>query len=542
MWLHVVFLVALSVFYESLFIHVGINLLDEGWILYTAKRLWEGGTLYHDVFFVFPPAHALPAWISYGLDPPGLVTSRWIYAGFNVASCVTLYLLGRQIMRPGYALLAATLLAVHSPFSHGAHLLFGYRYLVWSLLALLAFSRRLLTGNPRWLFLAGAFAGVALTFRLTPAFSVSVGIGLGILATSRNWRSWLTDGAWYSAGLLAVVIPVLAWLFANVSPGVVWSEAVQRPVEMTEMQALRVPDMFIPNSWNRLEIEKAALAVGFRLAPLLYAGYLLFVGLSWGRDIRSGTHRTSPLLVALVFFGAVYLGRGFGRADQGHLDTALPPVLLLVGHLVGEIERWLAARIPPRSASILMATASLLLFLAIAGVQRVDQQLFSDISRDLKPLQALDGRVEIVAFGRGKTDPPIRLIQRWTDAGETVLDLSASPMLYVLSGRNGPGFADMVMPGTFRNSAEEARFVDRLRADPPALVLESKKPFDNRPENALFRSMPLLAAWVEENYGKGEATRYYVARPRKRSQRPASGASSSADGVSVDGGVAARRR
>lgn len=514
LWLHVVFLIALSGLYESLFIHLGINLLDEGWILYAAKRLWEGGTLYRDVFFVFPPAHVLPAWVAYGIDPPGLVASRWIYAGFNVALCVALYLLGRRIMKPRYALLAATLVALHSPFSHNAHFLFGYRYLVWSILALLAFSRRLQTGDPRWLILAGAWAGIALAFRLTPAFSVSVGIGFGILATSRDWRTWLSDGAWYSAGLLAVVGPVLAWLFTNVSPAIVWSEAVQRPVEMTEMQALGVPDLFVPDSWDRWQIQLAALAAGFRLAPLLYIGYLAFIVVSWARDLRSGTQRTSPLLVALVFFGAVYLGRGFGRADQGHLDTALPPVLLLVGHLLGEIDHWLARRISARSVSILMATTSLLLFLAIGGAQRLDQRLFEPPTKP-HPIEALDGRVR-VGFLRGKTDPPIGLIRRFTEEGETILDLSASPMLYVLSERNGPGFADTVMPGTFRDSEEEARFVERLRADPPALVLEAKKPFDNRPENDLDRSMPLLAAWVEENYRKGPATYYYVARPKRR--------------------------
>lgn len=529
--LHVVFLVALSGYYESLFIHLGINLLDEGWILYTAKRLWEGGTLYDDTFFVFPPAHVLPAWIAYGIDPPGLVASRWIYAGFNISLCVTLYLLGRRLMKPGYALLAAALVAIHSPYSHGAHFLFGYRYLVWSILALLAFSRRLQTGDPRWLLLAGAWAGIALAFRLTPAFSVSVGIGFGILASSRDWRSWLADGAWYSAGLLATVGPVLAWLFADVSPAVVWSEAVQRPVEMTEMQALGVPDLFLPESWDRWQIQLASLAAGFRLAPLLYAGYLVFLAVSWARDLRQGTMRTSPLLVAVVFFGAVYLGRGFGRADQGHLDTALPPVLLLLGHLLGEIDRWLARQISPLYASALMATTSLAVFLAIAGVQRVDQRFFEK-PRDLHPLEALKGRVKI-GFLRGKTDPPVRLIQRFTRPGETILDLSASPMLYVLSQRNGPGFADTVMPGTFRDTEEEARFVERLRADPPALVLEAREPFDRRPENELSISMPLLAAWVEDNYATGEATHYYVARPKRRPQLPASGPGSLKEGFAT---------
>ena len=43
-------------------------------------------------------------------------------------------------MPPGFALLGALLLAVAAPSSHQGHLLFGYRYLVFSALALLAFA------------------------------------------------------------------------------------------------------------------------------------------------------------------------------------------------------------------------------------------------------------------------------------------------------------------------------------------------------------------------------------------------------------------
>ena len=58
-------------------------------------------------------------------------------------------------MSPNLALLAALLLAVAAPLSHRAQLLFGYRYLVFSVLALLAFARRLSGGDARWMLAAG---------------------------------------------------------------------------------------------------------------------------------------------------------------------------------------------------------------------------------------------------------------------------------------------------------------------------------------------------------------------------------------------------
>ena len=124
---HILLILAVSGSYELLFVHHGIGwLYDEGWPLYAAMQLHEGGVLYEDVFFLFPPGQLLPAWIAYALDPPGVILARSIYAGFTVAACVAVYLLGRKLMRPGFALLAALLVAVAAPRSHLVHVLFVF--------------------------------------------------------------------------------------------------------------------------------------------------------------------------------------------------------------------------------------------------------------------------------------------------------------------------------------------------------------------------------------------------------------------------------
>ena len=170
----------MSAAYESLFVHHGLNLLDEGWPLYAAKRLHEGGALYRDAFFVFPPGHVLAAWLGYWWEPPGIIASRVIYAFFNVALVGSLYLLGRRIMPPAFATLAALLIAVAAPYSHMAHFLFGYRYLVIAILGLLAFGERVRSGNARWMVVAGLCAGVGVCFRLTPAFALSCAVAVGV--------------------------------------------------------------------------------------------------------------------------------------------------------------------------------------------------------------------------------------------------------------------------------------------------------------------------------------------------------------------------
>ncbi|MCH7601060.1 MAG: glycosyltransferase family 39 protein, partial [Myxococcales bacterium] len=178
---HIPALICLSTFWESLFILKGSNLLDEGWALYAGMQLGMGRHLYDEISWVFPPGHALPAWLGHALDPQGVVVPRLIYAAFTVALCVSLYLLGRKIMPARFAFLGAALLAVAAPRSHMMHLLYGYRYMVFAVAVLLAYSIRLETGRRSWIFIAGILAGVSLYFRVTPAFAVSVGLGIAVL-------------------------------------------------------------------------------------------------------------------------------------------------------------------------------------------------------------------------------------------------------------------------------------------------------------------------------------------------------------------------
>ena len=114
-------------------------------------RLHQGDALYREVFWVFPPGHLLPAWIAVAIDPPGIIATRMIYAAFTVALCLSLYSLGRRFMPERYALFGSLLLAVAAPVTHYDHQVFGYRYLVFSVITLLFFDQRLRTRKHIWM-------------------------------------------------------------------------------------------------------------------------------------------------------------------------------------------------------------------------------------------------------------------------------------------------------------------------------------------------------------------------------------------------------
>jgi hypothetical protein len=521
---HLLLLFVISAGWEWLFLHAGVNKLDEGWPLYAAKRLHEGATLYRDVLFVFPPGHLLPAWIAGALDPPGVVAARLIYAAFNVSACLGIYLLGRKVMPTSFALFGALLLAVAAPRSHLSHLLFGYRYVLFSILALLAFSRRLDGRGLRWMFVAGLWAGVGVVFRLTPAAAVSGAIGVAILLASPEPRSRLRDGALYAAGLLAVATPVTVWLAQQVGLETLWREILVRPVAMTDQQSLPMPDLALLPEWDRWKIRRWFVALQFRLWAVLYLGYALALGAHAVRALRRREASPRALLVAIAVWGGIYFFRTLGRSDEPHLDSALPPVCLLLAHLFYTAARRFGARVEGDGAaapaameagwSRTLVGVACALFAVWIFVTASDRFL-PQKRRGHIPLQSLAGEVELPrsAVAQG-IDWSIHSILTWSRPGDAILDLTASPLFHVIANRNGPGVSDPLIPGSFIADEEEIRYLEALTRAPPALVLRPDIPFDRDPERAIERIAPRVAAWVDEHYReRGKRAGYVLMLP-----------------------------
>ncbi len=502
-----VFVLALSAAWESLFLFRGLNPVDEGWPLYAAMQLHAGGTLYRDVFFVFPPGHVLSAWIGFALDPPGLVGARVLYAAFNVALCGALYLLARRLMPPGWAFFGACLLAVAAPNSHVQQLLFGYRYLVFPVLALLTFSERLRTGDGRWMVLAGVLVGVATCFRIDSGAAAAAGLGLGVLASGPSWNARSRDAAALAAGACLALAPVLAWLFASVGPETVWREVVVRPVAMTALQEKPIPPLSWPTPWHVAYVVQAFVALLFRVGLLLYAGYAVALGISWVRELRGGRRGPAPLLLATVGFGGIFFVRSLGRSDEPHLMSAIPPLCLLLGHLFASsfaTFRWAGS---PRGRATQVAWA--IAFLGVWTYGAGSQRIFSAAWRGAEPVRALHGRV-VVRPGQLWLDPTIEAIVAATGPDERILVLGPESLFYVLSGRRGPGHADVIMPGTFLAESEELAFLARLEQAPPALIVVPRLPFDLMASRAVSVQAPAITRWIRRRYVEHVTGERYV--------------------------------
>ena len=479
---HLALLIGVSAFYESQFIRRGLNVRDEGWPLYAAMQMHAGGTLYDDVLWVFPPGHVLPAWIGAWLEPPGIEITRILYGAFSVALVVAMYALGRRLMPPSFALLGALLLAVAAPRTHMMHAVYGYRYLVFCVLALLAFDRRLASGSPRWMLASGLATGLAFFFRYDPASALVLGLVAGVITADRSPRVWLRDGLWYAGGGLIVALPVLIWFGSTVGLPRFFYEAAIHPLQM--LQALPVPELTLPETLTRFHLVYFFINLEFRLYAVLYLALALWLGARLLRAVRERRSFEDPLLLATVLWGGIYFIRSYGRADEPHLDSAIPPVCLLLALTAHRVYR----RWPVRGGATAIVIGGFALWFYLLGVDMVFRGPFADL--------AAASTREIPWSQQKRIDK----IQEWSKPGERVLDLTASPMLLVVTDRLGPGYRDVVMPGTFVDPEEEVIFMKRLEASPPALVLWPLRVFDAMPERSIRRTAPRVVKWVLTRY------------------------------------------
>jgi hypothetical protein len=194
-----------------------LNTADESFILYEAKRVYQGQALYRDFFdFLTPGAFYLYA-LAYAVGGVSITSARTATSLLHALSVVCTYFLTLLVASMGEAILAGLLVVVIC-------------VPVWNMAShhWIATALGLATGAvllaPRWRgserarpAAAGALAGLVVSTHqgrgiwLIPCLAVTIPLLTLVPAGERRWRRCVRELVWAAIGGAAVCVPVLGY-------------------------------------------------------------------------------------------------------------------------------------------------------------------------------------------------------------------------------------------------------------------------------------------------------------------------------------------
>jgi hypothetical protein len=267
---------------------------DESYILYEAKRLWEGDAPYRDFFdFIMPGTFYFYA-LAYAVAGPTITAARGATALLNAASCGLMFVLARRVASPAPAALAAAafVAGIVPAWNHAGHHWIA-TFLSLATAAVVLAQRWRESSRARPALAGGLAAALVCSHQGRGSWVVLwLAIVVPLLAWARSQSRWgrrvLQESCWTGLGALAVAVPMLGWA--------VWRASLHEVVYATYT--------FVVESYARVNVGK-----------MLWGGSLNFYGVDPDPMTWPWLLRAIPALLGIeaLALGGTILSEGLRR-------------------------------------------------------------------------------------------------------------------------------------------------------------------------------------------------------------------------------------
>ena len=177
---------------------------DEGILLQGAEKILRGELLYRDFFSFFTPGSYYLLALLFKMFGISFLAARSLLSFFGALYSVFTYVVARRVCSRGSSIFAAAVVAATT---------LPYRFLVlhnwdstlWACITLYCALRLMETQRYLWAFAAGSFASLTLLFEQSKGAGLILGLGAGLAALNRLWRSAKLP---WKAGLIGLAWPL----------------------------------------------------------------------------------------------------------------------------------------------------------------------------------------------------------------------------------------------------------------------------------------------------------------------------------------------
>lgn len=513
----------LSIALNIPFLLYGINMLDEGLLVYGTERVMEGSVLYKDIFTLYAPGHYYILGGFMKILGLNLFSERLYSCIIGGALAFLVFYISKRIIKNITFSIVASLIFIFLVQLQNDRMFFA----LLALLCLIEYDYN----HPKlnsiwWPLIIGLLTGMSIIM------SQEVGIYLVLALCSFlpwklfvgkkrnmkqivNLKSVAHQAILFLFGLLIIVIPVVFYFYKYGALHEMFYCLFWYPIHaFPETMSLPFPNLFSNllltlNSPSLRSFYSLAGCILFYLPIVIYTITAIFL-VSRLYSNQDYSKRDSYVFLILVF-GILSFKTATVRSDISHLMFCIIPAVILGCFLLDKLYVRLSNNLTPFVGSkskklVAFKCSVVIIFLILIFYGQIGHLLLIIKNSNYEKL-GLDRAQNILVPKNEKEDIAnvVKYIKDNTDSSDKIFVIPYQAMFYFLSDRDTPTKYDIFLPGYVNQRGDQIQLVQQLeRAKPKFTIYGHGWDVDGKPFETyapIIHNYIKQQWYIEKKYG-----------------------------------------